>query len=63
MKVLKHFDRINNANHILYRLKKGEWSNLIGKLPVEFRQCYITDKVLKEISKERGSTKSKFLAK
>lgn len=63
MKVLEHFDRINKEHHILYRLKKGEWGNLIGKLPVDFRKCYITDKALDELSKERGITKSAFLLK
>ena len=63
MNVLEHFDRINTANHILYRLKEGEWGNLIGKLHVDFRKCYITDKALDELSKERGITKSDFLLK
>lgn len=63
MKVLQHFDRTNTANHILYRLKAGEWDNLIGKLHVDFRKCYITDKALGELSKERGITKSDFLLK
>jgi hypothetical protein len=63
MKILAHFDRSNKANYILYRLKKGEWTNFIGKLPDEFRKCYITDKALDELSTERGITKSEFLEK
>lgn len=61
MKILQHFDRTNTANHILYRLKKGEWSQFIDKLPEEFRKCYITDKALDELSKVRKISKAEFL--
>lgn len=63
MKVLEHFDRTNNATHILYRLKKGEWSKLLGKFPDEFRKCYITDKALTELSAKLGLTKAEYLDK
>ena len=63
MKILEHFDRTNAATHILYQLKKGEWGNLIGKLPVEFRKCYITDRVLEDLSDNNGISKSDFLEK
>ena len=63
MKILQHFDRKNTASYILYRLRKGEWAKFIGKLPINFRNCYITDKGLDELSKDRGITKSEFLEK
>ncbi len=63
MKILQHFDRSNTASHILYRLKKGEWAQFIAKLPEEYRKCYITDKALDELSKERKISKSEFLEK
>jgi hypothetical protein len=63
MKLLKHFDRINTSDYILYRLKKDEWSTLIDKLPTDFRQCYITDKALAELSTKAGITKRDFLKK
>lgn len=63
MKILQHFDRNNTATYILYRLKKGEWTNFIDKLTLGFRNCYITDLRLDELSKERGITKSEFLEK
>jgi len=63
MKVLEHFDRTNTASYILYQLKKGEWGNLIGKLPVVFRKCYITDRVLEDLSNKNGIPKSDFLEK
>jgi len=63
MKILQHFDRSNNASHILYRLKKGEWAQFIAKLPEEFRKCYITDKALDELCIERKISRSEFLEK
>ncbi len=63
MKILDHFDRTNHAGYILYRLKKGEWVKLLGEFPDEFRQCYITDAVLDDLSKKIGITKSEYLEK
>lgn len=61
MKVLEHFNRTNNATHVLYQLKKGEWSKLLGKFPDEFRKCYITDAALADLSSKLGLTKSEYL--
>jgi hypothetical protein len=63
MKVLEHFNRANNATHILYRLKKGEWSKLLGKIPEEFRKCYITDAALTDLSAKLGMSKADYLDK
>ncbi len=63
MKLLQHFDRANTSDYILYRLKKGHWSHLLNKLHEDFRQCYITDEVLEELSKKAGITKCDFLEK
>jgi len=61
MKILQHFDRTNSPTYILYRLKKGEWTQFTDKLSHEFRKCYITDKALDKLSKKRKITKSEFL--
>lgn len=63
MNILQHFDRSNTASHILYRIKNGEWSQFIAKLPEEYRKCYITDKALDRLSKVRKISKSEFLEK
>lgn len=61
--VLEHFDRTNAATHILYKLRKNEWANLLAKFPNEFRQCYITDTALAQLSTNLGISKSDFLEK
>lgn len=63
MNVLIHFDETNTGTYTLYKLKKGQWKNLLGKFPVKFRQCYITDAALDELSKKIGVTKSQYLEK
>ncbi len=61
IKILVHFDRSNNANYILYRLKDGEWDEFIMKLTLGFRLCYIEDEKLNELASNANITKSKFL--
>lgn len=63
MKILQHFDRSNTATYTVYRLKKSEWNDFIGKLPVEFRKCYITDELLEQLGAKAGISKSEFIEK
>lgn len=63
MNILSYFDRINTANHIIYRLKKGEWKNFINKLPDEFRLCYISDENLNILSLKAEITNKLYLEK
>lgn len=61
--ILEHFDVTHSTSHILYKLRGKERVSLLGKFPAKFRQCYITDSSLDEMSKKIGITKSEFLQK
>lgn len=63
MDVLIHFDATSTATYTLYKLKKTERVTLLGKFPQNFRQCYITDDILDELSKKMKITKAEYLEK
>jgi len=63
MQLLQHFDKVNTANHIIYRLKVPEWNQFVGKLADDFRLCYISNKTLNDRADKAGITATKFLEK
>ena len=61
--LLRHFDRDNEPDYVIYRLKSTERDTLLAKLPVEFRDCYISDQSLTDLAGKMQISKSEFLEK
>ncbi len=61
MEILKYFDKIDNEDIHVYRLKGGSLDDFILELTDNFRHSYISDAELEELSLKNEMTKSEFL--
>lgn len=61
MEILKHFDKIDNKDIHVYRLKEGALNSFIHELTENFRLSYITNEELEVLSSKNEMSKSDFL--
>ncbi|MDI6402052.1 SAVED domain-containing protein [Balneolaceae bacterium ANBcel3] len=61
MEILKHFDKIDNKDIHVYRLKEDALTDFIHELTDNFRLSYISDEELEDISSKNEMKKSEFL--
>lgn len=61
MEILKYFEKIDNKDIYIYRLKEGAINDFILELTDNFRLCYISDEELEDISSKNEMKKSDFL--
>jgi len=63
MEIIKHFDRTNTADYIIYHLKIKEWSDFVNKFKDEMRLCYIANNELHRLCTKGNISASEFLEK
>jgi hypothetical protein len=61
MNLLSNFDFEKTARFFIYRLKPENKENFLSEITAKFRQCYITDKRLKEMAEKNRMSASEFL--
>lgn len=61
VEILKHFERSEKDDIIVYQLREDEIDSLISELSDDFRLCYISDDELERLAKKNKVTKSEFL--
>ena len=61
MEIATHFQEVPNDNFIVFLLKDSEWSNLLEKLPTNYKDCFISENELITRMVEFGTTREQEL--
>ncbi len=63
MNILKYFEFEKKDDITIYRLKSDQFNVFLNELAEDFRQCYISNESLEQLSAKNEISKSEFLSK